>query len=51
MKPDLTKPKIYAELVFDDIGVQLEDLQYQTLLNLISALSSYEKAKQVHQDA
>ena len=40
-------PKIDASVVFEDIGLELEEIQYRTILNLVEAISCYEKVKRV----
>eukprot|EP01114_Cavostelium_apophysatum_P004048 TRINITY_DN1418_c0_g1_i1.p1 TRINITY_DN1418_c0_g1~~TRINITY_DN1418_c0_g1_i1.p1 ORF type:complete len:3212 (-),score=1062.70 TRINITY_DN1418_c0_g1_i1:26-9661(-) len=42
---DMKIPKLTATLVFEDISVELEELQYQTVLKLVDTIGSYEKGK------
>jgi hypothetical protein len=44
---DKNVPKIDMSVVFEDIAVELEEIQYRTLLKLVDAISSYERAKRV----
>jgi hypothetical protein len=44
---DLKLPKIMANLIFEDIAVELEDLQFHSVLKLLDSVSSYDKVKEV----
>ena len=44
---DKNVPKIDMSVVFEDIAVELEEIQYRTLLKLVDAISAYERAKRV----
>ncbi|PRP88859.1 hypothetical protein PROFUN_00327 [Planoprotostelium fungivorum] len=44
--PDMNVPKIAAELVFENINLGVEKIQYQTVLKLVDSLASFERVKE-----